>query len=69
MVQTEYQISKCHMISFVHYGCCYTGVENLVGSSFFLCLGRTAKTQRSQSETLQSNTSVPAPLQQAEVVK
>lgn len=27
MVQTEYQTSKCHMISFVRYGCFYTGTE------------------------------------------
>lgn len=28
MVQTEYQTSNCHMISFVHYGCFYTGMGN-----------------------------------------
>lgn len=42
MVQTEYQISKCHMISFVHYGCSYTGTENLVGPrANFLRAGET----------------------------
>lgn len=28
MVQTKYQLSKCHMSYFVHYGCFYTGTEN-----------------------------------------
>lgn len=41
MVQTKYQLSKCHMSSFVHYGCFYTGTENSAATqrSFSLVRG------------------------------
>lgn len=41
MVQTKYQLSKCHMSYFVHYGCFYTGTENSVATqgSFSLVRG------------------------------